>query len=89
MKDVDFSICPFINDVLCFLTYFDFCKNAKLLKAYYIALGIDGQRFYKWYVYSNIHIDEYHKNLIWSYLNSPEDEDYTKLIEGINTYKVR
>lgn len=89
MEDIDFTVCPFIEEILCFLTYYDFCKNAKLLKVYYNALETNAKRFYKWYCYANIHIDEYHKNLIWEYLNSPEEEAYINLIEGINTYKVR
>ena len=89
MKDIDFSICPFINEVLCFLTYYDFCKNAKILKAYYDALEQDAKRFYKWYIYANIHMEEKYKNLIWEFLNTVEDEGYTNLIDGLNTYKVK
>ena len=89
MKDIDFSTCPFIRDELRFLTYFDFCKNAKILKAYYEALEVNAKIFYKWFVYSNIHMTEYFKDRIWDYLNNPDDEYYTLLIENLNKYKVR
>lgn len=89
MKDIDFTSCPFIDEVLCFLTYFDFCKNAKVLKAYYDALEQDAKRFYKWYVYANIHMDENYKNKIWEYLNNDDPIYYIILIEGLNKYKVR
>ena len=89
MKDIDFSICPFIRDELCFLTYFDFCKNAKILKAYYEALGNDAKRFYKWFVYSNIHMTEYFKDTIWEYLNNNDPECYIRLIENLSKYRVR
>lgn len=88
MKDIDFSICPFIEDVLCFLTYFDFCENARIIKFYYEGLENDAKRFYKWYIYSNIHMDEYFKNLIWEYLNGGEEE-YKVLIDSIIKYRVR
>lgn len=89
MKDVDFSICQFIRDELCFLNYYDFCKNAKILKAYYDALDKNGKIFYKWYVYANVHMDEKYKNLVWDYLNDAEEVTYTVLIEGLNKYKAR
>ena len=89
MKDVDFSICPFIRNELCFLTYFDFCRNAKILKAYYEALDSDAKRFYKWYVYSNIHMTEIFKDRIWDYLNTPDEESYLSLIEYCNKYRVK
>lgn len=89
MKDIDFTMCPFIRNELCFLTYFDFCKNAKVLKAYYQILDDNAKRFYKFYVYANIHMNEYFKDRIWEYLNNPDDEYYIMLIECMNKYKVR
>lgn len=88
MKDVDFSVCPFIKNELCFLTYTDFCRNAKILKLFYEAMEDDAKIFYKWYVYSNIHMEEYFKNLIWEYLNGGE-EQYIELIDNIRKYRVR
>lgn len=89
MKDIDFSICSFIKEELSFLTYFDFCKNAKILKAYYEALDKNGKIFYKWYVYANIHMEECYKNYIWEYLNNDEPEVYVNLIANLNKYKVK
>lgn len=89
MTDTDFSICPFIEEVLCFITYYDFCKNARVIKAYYDALEKDAKRFYKWYVYANIHMDENYKNIIWNYLNTDDPEMYLTLISALNKYKVK
>jgi len=89
MAEIDFSICSFIKEELNFLTYHDFCKNAKIIKAYYDVLEKNEKIFYKWYVYANIHMDEGFKNLIWTYLNSTEQEDYDNLIENEKKYKVR
>lgn len=89
MKDIDFTMCPFIRNELCFLTYFDFCKNARILRAYYQILDNNAKRFYKFYVYANIHMNEYFKDRIWEYLNNPDDEYYITLIECMNKYKVR
>jgi len=89
MTDNDFSICSFIKEELNFLTYYDFCKNAKIIKAYYDVLEKNGKIFYKWYVYSNIHMDECYKNYIWNYLNTDEPEAYIELITNLSKYKVK
>ena len=89
MTNVDFSICPFIKNELNFITYFDFCKNSKIIKAYYEELETNAKIFYKWYVYANIHMTEYFKDTIWEYLNNNDPECYIKLIENLNKYKVR
>jgi len=87
MTDNDFSICSFIKEELNFLTYYDFCKNAKIIKAYYDVLEKNGKIFYKYYVYSNIHMTEYYKNLIWEFLNSEDAECYVNLITALTKYK--
>lgn len=87
MKDVDFTVCPFIRDELCFLTYTDFCHNARILKAFYQAMEDDAKIFYKYYVYSNIHMTEHYKNLIWEFLNNEDVEYYVNLITALNKYK--
>lgn len=89
MKDVDFTTCQFIKEELCFLTYYDFCKNAKILKAFYQAMDKNEKIFYKWYVYSNIHMDECYKNYIWDYLNNEDPEYYVNLIHNLTKYRVR
>ena len=89
MKDIDFSVCPFIRNELCFLTYNDFVHNARILKLFYEGMEDDAKIFYKWYVYANIHMTEFFKDLIWTYLNSNEPEDYDNLIDNLRKYKVK
>ena len=89
MKDVDFTCCPFIKERLCFLTYVDFCENATIIKINFLELSTEAKIFYKWYVYANIHMDEYHKNLIWEFLNHDDMEAYSNLIKSIKNYRVR
>lgn len=89
MTDVDFSVCPFIKNELCFLTYFEFCKNAKILKLFYQAMEEDAKVFYKWYVYANIHMTEYFKDLIWEYLNNNDPDCYVNLIDNLRKYRVK
>lgn len=89
MEDVDFSACPFIKEQLCFVTYADFCHNAKIIKLIYEGLDRDAKIFYKWYVYANIHMNEGYKNLIWEFLNGTDPENYTDLIYALRKYKVR
>ena len=87
MKDVDFSVCPFIRNELCFLTYNDFCHNAKILKLIYEGLEKNAKIFYKFYVYANIHMKECFKDKIWEYLNNSEPEYYIELITAQRKYK--
>ena len=89
MTDSDFSVCPFIKNELCFLTYYDFCHNAKILKAFYQAMEEDAKIFYKWYVYANIHMEESYKNLIWEYLNNDDPQLYADLLYALTRYKAK
>ena len=89
MKDVDFSACPFIKEQLCFITYNDFCHNAKIIKLIYEGLEDNAKIFYKWYVYANIHMSEFFKDRIWEYLNDDDPIYYMMLIEELKKYKVR
>lgn len=89
MTDSDFTSCPFIKEQLCFLTYIDFCQNATVIKIHFTKLSKDAKIFFKWYIYANIHMDEYHKNLIWNFLNEDDPESYCNLIDSIKTYRVK
>lgn len=89
MKNTDFSACPFIKEKLCFLTYNDFCNNAKIIKELYEALTKEAKTFYKWYLYANIHMSEFFKDKIWDYLNNPDPEYYETLMDSIRKYRVR
>lgn len=86
MIDTDFTYCSFIKNELCFLTYDEFCRNAKILQLFYEDMSKEEKIFYKWYVYANIHIDENGKNAIWEYLNSPTDEMYQCLKDKLPKY---
>lgn len=87
MKDVDFSICPFIKKELSFLTYYDFCDNAIAIRDLYKKLSNEEKQFYKWFVYSNIHMREYYKDLIWGYLNDHITRKI--LMENRKRYKIK
>lgn len=89
MTDVDFSACKFIKENLCYLTYQDFCHNAKIIKLIFGGLEKNAKIFYKWYVYANIYMNEYSKNLIWEYLNNDEPIYYIELIENLKKYRVK
>ena len=89
MKDIDFSSCPFIKEQLCFLTYTDFCHNAKIIKLVYDGLEKDAKIFYKWYIYANIHMTEFFKDTIWQYLNSDDPLVYIYLIDNQRKYRAK
>ena len=66
---IDFSVCDFIDENMWFFTYYDFCDNRKQIKELFGTLTRQQKRFYQWYVYANIHMNETFKNRIWDYLN--------------------
>lgn len=88
-KNVDFSVCEFIDENMWFFTYNDFCDHAKLIKNLFQKLERNGKKFYMWYVYSNIHMSETYKNAIWDYLNQEPAEYYIRLIELKRTYHAK
>ncbi len=75
-KKVDFSVCEFINENMWFFTYNDFCENRFAIKKLYNELDRNGKRFYMWYVYSNVRINEALKNAIWDYLNEYDPKGF-------------
>ena len=87
MNNIDFSECEFINEVLRYYTYYDFCDNRKIIKKHYNCLSKNGKLFYKWYVYANIHMDLQFKNAIWDYLN--EYDNGCELLNKKRFYKAR
>lgn len=89
MNDVDFSTCRFIKENMYFYTYTDFCNASKRLKAMYDTLDENQRLFYKWYIYANIHMSEFFKNLIWNYLNNNEPEAFIELISNKKNYRAK
>ena len=72
---IDFSICDFIEERMWFFTYYDFCDNRKQIKSLFDKLTRQQKKFYKWYVYANIHTNETYKNYIWDYLVGFEEAE--------------
>lgn len=89
MIETDFSECEFIQREMWYYTYFDFCNSCLAIKRLFKSLTRNGKLFYKYYVYANVHMQEYFKNAIWDYLNIDDPEQYKHLIELKNQYKVR
>ena len=88
LEQTDFCECRFIDEAMWFYTFFDFCDNRKSLKRLFATLTKDGRLFYKWYVYSNIHMNIQFKNAIWDYLNN-YDPHGIELLRLKRTYKVK
>ena len=89
MTDYDFTQCEFITENMNFLTYFDFCDNCFAIKNMYNNLDKYAKRFYKWYVYANIHMDLQFKDKIWNFLNIDDPQAYVDLIFLKRSYKVK
>lgn len=86
MEKQDFSICKFIEEQMWFITYNDFCDRRVGIKRLFSEMTKNERLFYKWYVYSNVHMDESYKNNIWDYLND-FDEDGLELMRRKHFYK--
>lgn len=87
-KKDQFVECKFIDNEMQFITYIDFCENRKAIKQLFKSLSTNGKLFYKWYVYANIHTNEFYKNKIWDYLND-YDEYGIELLKQLSKYKVK
>ena len=87
MTREDLTYCEFIDQYLRFVLYDDFCQNCKAIKAYFNKLDNAGKRFYKWYVYANVFIDEQRKNLIWQFLNCDDVNVYEQLLRRYHRKK--
>lgn len=85
----DFSECQFIENEMWYYTYNDFCKSCIAIKNLFKKLTFNGQQFYKYYVYANIHMKDTFKNAIWDYLNFEDPEYYIRLIELQKQYKAK
>lgn len=89
MKNEDFSECKLINDILCFLTYDEFCKYKYFIRNNYKNLTKNGKLFYKYYVYANIHIDTLRKDRIWNFLNCEDFQTDFELMQALENYKAK
>ena len=89
MNDHDFAQCEFIHLNMNFINYYDFCENCYGIKKLYQSLDKYAKRFYKWYVYANIHMDLFYKDKIWNFLNSDEPTIFLDLLDAKRTYKIK
>ena len=64
-----------IKRELQFYSFNDFFYKRHIIKQEYKKLNTRDRRIFKMYVYSICFEDEYHKDLIWEYLNSAEYTD--------------
>lgn len=88
MDEIDFSICSYIEQTMWVITYNDFCDRRVGLKRLYKKLTDDQKIFYKWYIYSNVHMTEPFKNAIWDYLND-YDVDGLELMRKKKFYRLK
>lgn len=86
IKD-DFLECEFIDKSMCFLTFYDFVRQSTRIKECFKSMTKNGRQFYMWYIYANIHMDEFYKGLCWDFLN--DYATYGDLIYKQRFYKVR
>jgi hypothetical protein len=87
MRKTDFSVCEYIEREMWIITYNDFCDRRKGIKRLYQKLNDCQKIFYKWYVYSNVHMNEEYKNYIWDYLNFDDVYFESELMRRKHFYK--
>lgn len=65
-----------IQDEMRFIGFKDFYKRSRKIKSMYDRLSLEEKWTYKYYVYSNALISQNRLDLIWEYLNEPENSEY-------------
>ena len=65
-----------IRDEMRFIGFKDFYKRSRKIKNMYERLSLEDKWTYKYYVYSNALISQNRLDLIWEYLNEPENSEY-------------
>ena len=65
-----------IKDEMRFIGFKDFYKRSRKIKSMYDRLSLEEKWTYKYYVYSNALISQNRLDLIWEYLNEPENSEY-------------
>ena len=75
MTEDEYKECKYIDTEMRFYTFEEFKSNARAIKRMYDCLN--HKIFYKWYIYSNIHLTLKQKNIAWAFLN--HDVGYAEL----------
>ena len=65
-----------IQDEMRFIGFKDFYKRSRKIKSMYDKLPLEEKWTYKYYVYSNALVSQNRLDLIWEYLNEPENSEY-------------
>lgn len=65
-----------IQDEMRFIGFKDFYKRSRKIKSMYDKLSLEEKWTYKYYVYSNALVSQNRLDLIWEYLNEPENSEY-------------
>lgn len=65
-----------IKDELRFIGFRDFYKRSRIIKSVYKSLSLEDKWTYKYYIYSNALISQNRLDLIWEYLNEPDNSEY-------------
>lgn len=65
-----------IQDEMRFIGFKDFYKRSRKIKSMYERLSEKDKWTYKYYVYSNALVSQNRLDLIWEYLNEPENSEY-------------
>ena len=65
-----------IQDEMRFIGFKDFYKRSRKIKSMYDKLSLEEKWTYKYYVYSNALVSQNRVDLIWEYLNEPENSEY-------------
>lgn len=87
MEKFDYGFCEFIEKEMYIITFEDFYANRVVLKKRFQMLSKNQKRFYMWYLYANIFMNETYKNYCWDYLNGyAKDPD---LAYALRFYKVK
>lgn len=78
-----------VNEIMIFSTYNDFFNRRQIIKREFKKLNNDNKRIYRMYLYAQRELSTNKLDLIWEYLNEPDNSVYCPTDEQLKQYFVQ
>lgn len=75
-----------INETMRFTTYNDFYNRRYIIKSVYNRIDKEHQDIYKMYLYANRWLSVMKCDLMWEFLNEPENSEFRPSDEDLRKY---
>lgn len=77
-----------INEIMIFSIYNDFYKRRNIIKKEYKKLSSEQKQIYRMYLYAQRELSTNKVDLIWEFLNEPDNSKYCPTEEQLERYFV-